>query len=388
VAYFAGERNLKVAVCSVAFLVLMGACVHSPTPAPAPVPCRPRSLSADSVAACHFYRQRDFGNEVQFNPLTEILNEGFDQLRVDNSDRRIGKLRFRAGAHNVIQALLHPDSAMRSYGVRKAITDELLPLSTKASNGGNWVPNYEFHLLGSGMVSERMVEWFEAHDVGHPVAASFVTMFTAHFINEALEDGGRPIRGHAFDPVADLYVFDLGGFLLFRSARVQRLFSERLELTNWAGQATIGMPGLTLENAGQEFLLRTRLPRTDRYRAFFAFGYSTLGGISIGKKGGLALSLAAGVDAIDTPVVDSASGKKTVTLKPNSGVFVDRDGVLLFSLTARYSNEVIAMANLYPGVVRFGGVSFGSWVQLTRDHKWRFGIVPEFGVGLGRSSVR
>lgn len=371
-----------------ALLVLVGACAHPVAPTPAPVPCRPRSLSADSVKACQFYRQRAFGNEVQFNPLTEILNEGFDQLRVDNSNRRLAQLPYGPGARNVLRALLHPDSAMRSYGVRRAITDELLPLSTKASNGGNWVPNYEFHLLGSGMVSERMVEWFEAHDVGHPVAASFATMFTAHFINEALEDGGRPIRGHAFDPVADLYIFDLGGFLLFRSARVQRLFSERIELTNWAGQATIGVPGFTLENAGQEFLLRSRLPRTDRFRAFFAFGYSTLGGVSVGKKGGLAFSVAAGADAIDTPVVDSASGKKTVTLKPNSGVFVDRDGVLLFSLTARYSNEVIAMANLYPGVLRVGGVSFGSWVQVTKDRRLRFGIVPEFGVGLGRSSVR
>lgn len=335
-----------------------------------------------------FYKNRDYGTERQFNPLTEILNEGFDQLRVDNSNRRLLSFPYVAGAKNVFQAMLHPDSAMRTYGVRKAFTDELLPLSTKATGGGNWVPNYEFHLIGSGMVSRRMVEWYEAHGVDHPFALSAATMYTAHLINEVLEDGGRKVRGHAFDPVADLYVFDLGGILLFRSAAVQEFFGERVELTNWPGQATFGFPGLTLENTGQEFLLRTGLPRTNKWRGFFAFGISTLAGVSVGTKGGMAFSLASGVDAVDTPVIDSASGKKTVVLKPNGGLFVDHDGSLLFSLTGRDSREVIAALNLYPGVVQVRGHTFGAWLQLTRLHELRLGIVAPNGVGLGMSSAR
>src|SRR4051812_1505408 len=177
-------RAARAALCAVA-LISAGACVH------------PRSWTATAQAdTTHlFYSGKTYGSERQFNPVTEILNEGFDQLRVDNSNRRLGDLRYGPGARNVIRALLHPDSAMRTYGVRKAITDELLPLSTKASNGGNWVPNYEFHLLGSGMVSRRMTEWYEARGAAHPFALSTVTMFTAHFINETLEDGGRPVRG-------------------------------------------------------------------------------------------------------------------------------------------------------------------------------------------------
>src|SRR4051812_7766573 len=169
-------------VLAIATLLASTGCVTVGLPAPEPgVTPAPRDTN-------HlYYHGKAYGSEAQFNPFTELLNEGFDQLRNDNGNRRLRILQYGPGAKNVIRALLHPDSAMRAYGVRKAITDELLPLSTKASNGGNWVPNYEFHLLGSGMVSQRVTEWFEDHHTPHPVAASFVTMFSAHFLNEALE---------------------------------------------------------------------------------------------------------------------------------------------------------------------------------------------------------
>jgi len=331
-----------------------------------------------------FYHGKDYGTEAQFNPITEILNEGLDQLRNDNSERRFSRLPW--GGHNVVEALLHPDSAMRAYGVWRAWRDELLPLSVKGGGGGQWVPNYEFHLIGSGMVSVRMEEWYRAHNVPMPFAASFVTMMTAHFVNEALEDGGRPVRYHPFDPVADIYVFDLGGILLYRSQRVQNFFSNTVELTNWPGQATIAFPGTSLENAGQEFLLRWGLPKTERYRGFFAFGISTLAGVSIGKRGGLALSLGGGVDAVDNPIIDHTSGRRSVILKPNEGLFVDRDGSLLFSLTARNSAETFAVANLYPGVLRVHGHSFGVWTQALRNGRWRVGLVSANGIGIGTSA--
>jgi hypothetical protein len=168
---------------------------------------------------------------------------------------------------------------------------------------------------------------------------------------------------------------------------VKDFFSKTVELTNWPGQATIGFPEWTLQNAGQEFLLRSRLPRTDRWRAFFAFGISTLGGVSYGTKGGLAISLGAGADVVDTPIIDTLSGRKTVVFKPNSGFFIDRDGSLLFSLTARNSNEYVAVANLYPGVVRIRGVTFGVWTQWLRDGRVRFGIVTPSGIGIGNSAL-
>jgi hypothetical protein len=359
-----------------AFALLLSAGCSSIHVGVDPTPARPDTSH-------YFYSGKRYGTEVQFNPVTEVLNEGYDQLRNDFTDRRILNQKIGSGAKNVFESLLHPDSAMRAYGVRKAFTDELFPLSGKSEGGGQWVPNYEFHLLGSGMVSRRMTEWYEAHGVPHPFVSSVVTMYTAHFINEALEDGGRTTRGHPFDPVADLYVFDLGGILLFKSKRVDQFFSRKVELTNWPVQPTFSFPGLRLENAGQEFLLRARIPHTDQWRGFFAFGISTLGGFSYGKKGGYALSLAAGAEAIETPVIDTLSGKKTVTLTPNAGLFFDHDGSLLLSLTAKNSKETIATFNLYPGLVRVGSVTFGLWTAALKNGSWRFGITSPVGLGLG-----
>ena len=309
-------------------------------------------------------------------------------LRQDNRNRRLLTLPYHAAARNVFGALIHADSAIRHYGLWNALHDEVLPLSFKG-DGGQWVPNYTVHLIGSGMVSQRMVEWFEAHDIPHPVALSALTMFTAHFVNEAVEDGGRPNRPLTVDPIADIYIFDLGGFLLYRSERVQKLVSnDKLTLTSWGGQPAVDSPDGTLENTTQEFVIRTALPRTDQWRGLLAFGVSTIAGLSYGPKTGTAISVAAGADAVNSPVIDTLTDKKTVTLRPYGGIFVDRQGSLLFSAMVRDSKEVIFTSNLYPGVLRFHGATTGLWAEYLRDRRWRFGIVPTWGLGVGQNGKR
>jgi hypothetical protein len=347
---------------------------------------RQRIPRRDETPRAHFYHDLDFGSESQFNPFSEILNEGFDMLRQENRNRRLSTLPYHAAARNVFGALIHADSAIRAYGLWNALHDEVFPLSF-SGDGGQWVPNYTVHLIGSGMVSARMAEWYEAHGVSHPVAASAVTMFTAHFINESVEDGGRPNRPLTVDPIADIYIFDLGGFLLYRSERVRHLVdNDKVTLTSWGGQPAVNGPEGTLENTTQEFVIRTALPRTDQWRGMIAFGVSTIAGLSYGPKTGTAISLAAGADAVNSPIIDTRTDKKTVQLKPYTGVFVDREGSLLFSAMVRDSKEVVFSTNVYPGVLRFHGETTGLWAELLRDHRWRFGIVPTWGLGLGQNA--
>src|SRR3954468_16945659 len=78
----------------------------------------PTSPAAHPDSSRHFYFGKNYGTEAQFNPATEILNEGFDQLRNDFADRRVLHQKIGPGARNVFQALLHPDSAMRAYRMR------------------------------------------------------------------------------------------------------------------------------------------------------------------------------------------------------------------------------------------------------------------------------
>jgi hypothetical protein len=336
-----------------------------------------------------FYHGLTYGSEAQFNPLTEVLNEGFDMLRIENAERRLGYLHYSQAATNVWHSVIHPDSAFKIYGgVWAMMKNEVIPLSL-APHHGQWLPNYTVHLIGSGMISQRMTEWYEAHDVPHPFVFSFATMYTAHFINEAVEDKGRPNRPYNVDPIADLYLFDLGGILLYRTDWMKRLMNNRVvELTNWAGQPAINAPEGTLENTTQEFILRSALPRTDKWRAFIGFGVSTVAGLSYGKRDGLAVSLAGGADAVTNPIVDTTTDRRTVIPKPYGGVFVDRHGSLLFSAMLRDSKEVIGTMNIYPGVINVKGYTTGFWAEYIRDGSWRFGIVPTWGLGLGQNQRR
>lgn len=369
--------------------------LHSSTLAAqtAPVGAPSGQSTADSPVAAHddsvralarFYHGRDYGTEAQFNPLSEILNEGLDQLRNDGADRRIFRRQWSQPAGNVWHSITHPGRTYSFYGWSRALHNEILPLTTKygTQGGGEWVPNYEFHLLGSGMVSARMVEWYEQHDVPHPVVLSALTMAAAHFTNEVIENGGQ--RSYNEDATTDLLVFDPAGFLLFRSGWVQRLFSgDRLQLLNWPGQATLSLPDYTIDDVGQEFVLRWGLPFTHAWRGFYAFGMTSVFGLSRSIGGTDAISLGFGADAIDTPIVDARTGRRTVVLKPSAGLYYDRGGSLLGSVVVATQRETPVTINLYPNALPLHWRLPGLWVQTLRSGGVRFGIAPSFGVGAG-----
>ena len=368
-----------------------GCATVAPTvvPEPAPPAEMPPSkpITETRVDERRFYHGLAYGSESQFNPLTEILNEGFDMWRSDNRNRRIGDFPFQRASSNVLKSLVHADSAFKAYGWKNTLKDELLPLSWGTSGGPQWLANYSCHFLGSGMVSARMTEWYHSHDVPHPFAMSVATMYVAHFTNEMIEDGGSEVRKHPLDAVVDLFLFDAAGILVFRSERVQKLFSEKLELTNWQGQATLTLAenrveNTRLENTYQEFILRFPLPRTERFRGIVGWGPYSMAGLSYGSREGTSFSIAGGGD-VKTPV-DSLTGKRDFSVRPYGGIFIDRRGSLLGSVVVKRSREVLASANLYPGVIKIGGTTFGMWGQLLNDRTWRFGIVPTVGLGYGQ----
>jgi len=331
-----------------------------------------------------FYASRDYGSERQFNPVSQIVNEGFDLLRGDEADRRLFELPYGVTARNVRSSVLNFGQSINRYGWSRFIRNEILPLSTKTGGGGQWVPNYQFHLLGSGMVSARMTEWFEQHDIAHPVLWSAVTMTASHVLNEMTERPG-PM---SVDAATDLLLFDTGGLLLFRSDRVQRAFSGRVQLTNWALQPSYTLPGETLENMGQQFVLRFKVPRATEWRGLYMFGVSTLFGVSRNLGRGRAFSVAFGADAVETAVVDEATDTRTVILKPNAGVFLDRDGSLLASLVVRNGYESVATLNVYPGAISSRRFPLGLWLSTLRGGGVRVGVASPWGIGVARGSVR
>jgi hypothetical protein len=326
-----------------------------------------------------FYTGKRYGSEAQFNPLSLVVNGGFDQLRTRGADRHIFRFPYGVAATSLWQSLTHLDRVYRHYGWGNWVRDELLPLSGKGSGGGQWGPNYQLHLFGGGMTTVRIEEWYAQHGASHPLLLATGTAYAWHVLTELVENGDR--RGDDEDGMTDLLIFDVASILVWRSERVQHLFGDELEMTNWPGQPSLGLREGTIENAQQTTMLRAPLPRTHAWRAFTTFGASFLVGASRRAGAGDWLSLGGGWDPLENPVIDPATGRKTVVLNANVGAFWDRNGSLLASLLVRAHRDDPVTLNLYPGVVRLRGHSPGLWVQWLTSGRLRAGVATTFGLG-------
>ena len=348
----------------------------------APAPVEIVENNADTATAAprgrRFYTGKTVGSEAAFNPVSVLVNESFDLLRTAAANRRVFELPYEVAARGAWRAMTQPDRVLRTYGYDTWVRRQLLPLTGKQKGGGQWVPNYQLHLLGGGMTGVRMTEWYDQHGVAHPELAAAGTAAVWHFMNEMIEhQSGIPTA----DALSDLLVFDPAAFLLWRTDRVQRVFSTRLEMTNWPGQPTFTMPTQTLQNMHQTVMLRGKLWRD--YRPMTTFGGSFLLGVSRRRGATDWISVAGGWDPTEHPIVDPVTGEKTVTLNPNIGLFYDRDGSLLAGLHLRLNRAELLTMNVYPGVVYFGRWSPGLFAHVLDDGRVRFGIVPRFGLGLG-----
>lgn len=364
-----------------AFVAALALTACAPSPSTAPVPARPDSvLTGPEIRKAYWYGSRPYGSEMTVHPLTSILNNGYDQIRT-GPNRQFLRFDYAMGGTGAWNSMIHAQRLVRQFGTRDWIRYELLPLSLKSGGGGQWVPNYQLHLFGGGVTYVRLIGFFEQRDFPYPRIAAGLTSYAGHFVNEMVEN--TALTGGSIDAMTDLLIFDPLSILLWNSDRVQRFIGERVEITEWAGQPSVTFPGETLENAFQTTMLRVRLPRTKNWRAFTTMGGSYVGGVSRRSGEDLWYSLGVGWDARSNPVVDPATGRKTVELIGNVALFVDRQGSLLASAVMKSGFDAGVTINVYPGLrtKRMPGL----WAHLLRDPAGvRFGITSPIGVGVGR----
>ncbi len=338
------------------------------------------SLAGCSRASTHgarFYGAKTYGSEAQFNPLSQLLNEGFNNLTLYSADLGIARQPYRKSLANLGHALANVNDAYRRYGWRRALTNEFFPAT--GLEGGQWLPNYQDHLFGSGMVSVRLEEWFRFQQVPMPALMSYLTMTASHALNEVVEQP-NPL---SVDALTDLLVFDNLGFLLWRSGRLQQALSGRVSLTSWALQPVFTGPTGSIENTGQSFVLRFPLPRTSRWRGIYYYGVNHVLGVSRSMGHGRWLSAGLGAGSNVVVVSDSATDTRTVSLGPRLGVFYDRENSLLASLMVENSRGTLATVNVYPGLLRIAGSSPGIWLAIRKRGGHRVGLTMPLGLGAG-----
>ncbi len=334
-------------------------------------------LGAQERPGPYYYHGRTFGSEALYNPASLIINGGFDILQSATHSRDLGTIQFGIGAKNLWRNLRDPFTQINKYGWKRFIGNEVFPLSAKIDQA-QYFPNYTLHLLGGGMESRMMHEWYVAHEVPMPTLFTGLTIAAYHFVNEAVENASY--RGPNVDPIADVYLFDVGGVLLFSSDAVAEFFSTTFQLNDWSGQPAYNPTFNTLENQGQNFVMKYKLPFAERMSLFYYFGDSGLLGLSFLSGERDCISVGGGFVEKTLRNVDSTNGTRTLSIEMGliGGVFYDRENSLMASLiVSDRINEKIKL-NIYPGVFHIGPVSPGIFVSLGKGDQLIAGMTIRY----------
>ena len=330
----------------------------------------------------YFYHALPYGSESLVGPTRMITNGGFGILQMENRSNQIDDIQWANGWENLWKNLLNPWDSIEAKGWWNFVKSELLPFSVDGASAKYW-PNYTNHLIGGGMGYRNMREWYRHRGYEHEKRWALATITVYHFLNEVVEMNDK--TNWRVDPVADMYIFNIGGVLLFESDRVARFFGETLNMRDWSFQPLFDPRNGTLEGVGQNYMMRLRLGRTTPWHLFYHWGNSGELGLSREIGGGHSLSAGAGFVAKNLENVDGIS--ETAQLASTFGMFWDRNGSLMASFLYTKDKDYRYRVNVYPGVVKLGALRPGFTFISTRTKEFVAGVtlgnVPLWPVGIG-----
>lgn len=327
-----------------------------------------------------FYSGKKYGSESLYNPINLLLNGSYDIIQLQHHNRNIWRFPYYKSAQNVFNNLLNPFRQISKYGWSKFFTSEIFPLNLK-TKGAQWWPNYQLHLIGGGMTYVAMTEWYSSHNFPNPKLFSLTTMVIYHLLNEIVEN--NKYQGTNVDPIADIYIFDIGGIILFSFDSVKNFFSKKLNLADWSLQPSFLLNDGTLNNNGQYFSIKYKIPFWKKWYLFYYFGMNGLTGLSYEFEHDKTISLGLGLRA-----------KKLVSLRDkvridyikttwNVGLFYDIDNSLMSSLFFSGLTDYNIQLNIYPGILKIGNFSPGLWFVYQTNGNILWGINTIWTPGIG-----
>jgi len=333
-----------------------------------------------------FYKNYNYGSMALYNPVSLMLNRGYDIFQMRGEARSITEFNYRANTKKLFYDLGHPISAIESYGYKKFLSHEIFPLIFDAEEA-RWLPNYTLHLIGGGMTYVSVNEWFTFHNVKYPKLWAVLSTMSYAFMNETLENNS--IKGRNTDAIADIYFFDLGGIILFSFKSFNQFFVKQVEWADWSGIASFIIPSATLHNNGQHFAIKYQRPFMKSWKLFAHIGLNGLGGLSYQLNSEHAISAGIGFRSANFTVASDSSMLSTVKIVGSCGVFWDRNNSLMASLVVSNSNEYFVELNIYPQVIKIRNFSPALWCVASKDGQIMLGIAAKktLGVGLGFKSL-
>jgi hypothetical protein len=346
-------------------------------------------LSAQDSLPYYFYHALPYGSQATYNPLNVIINGGYGILQIpsyeDEYDRKIFSFPYQEWFGDMWETVGHPIRTLNEFGWWRFITTEVFPVTLNMNNN-QWVPNYFLHGIGAGMHFRATEEWFRFHEFSHPRLWSIGTMVIYHVLSEVIENRGN--EEVSVNHIADLYIFDPLGIILFTHDGVCQFFSEKFNLAEWSTQPAYNFSNGNLENMGQFYVAKYPLSKDKRWSIMAHFGLHGMFGFSHRLSEEHSLSLTGGFlveDLIQAEQEGEGMALKAV-LTWRAGVFYDRNNSLMASLMVGTIPEYRIRMNVYPGIFRIG--SFSPGLFLSGSKEWAVGINVSYipmGVAWGNS---
>jgi hypothetical protein len=330
----------------------------------------------------YFYHSVPYGSESTFNPLSLLANGGFDELQAYEYSHSLSQIPWKNGGRNVWLNITAPLPQINKYGWNRFLGNEIVPASLNTERA-QYFPNYMLHLVGGGMVSRKVSEWYDAHGYPLPGILGALTAMSYH-INEIVENGDAVFYSNV-DPIADLLVFDPLGIILFNFDGVSEFFSEKLSLNDWSMQPAISFYPLSVRNVGQNFVMKYPLTSSGKTSLLYHFGAFGILGLSFKTNNEEAVSFGLGVSSKRVYTVDTRNGSvtKSIVVGPMGGVYWDRNNSLLASFVVCDSFNEIVRLNIYPGILKIFSISPGMFASIGERGKCTVGMtLSVFPLGI------
>ena len=331
------------------------------------------SQPAEQHQQSYFFKALPYGSESIFNPISILVNGGFDELQVyGHHSGNLEDVPWRIGVTNVWKNIIDPLTSIKAYGVNRFISQEIIPTSVSYETA-QWFPNWTLHVVGGGMEFRKTKEWYEFHDYPMPWVLSATTVMAYHYINEIVEN--RNSDGPNVDPIADLLIFDPLGLVLFSIDGVAEFFSSTLSLNDWSSQPALSFKPLAVRNVAQSFVMKYPITESGKTSLFYHFGNFGMLGLSFKMNPEESISFGIGIATKGIYDVDFAQAlTRAITATPSAGVYFDRNNSLLASIAMDDGFNDVVRINVFPGILSIGGYSPGIFLAFGRQGAFTVGI--------------